>query len=102
MADAKAMSNPVHPGEIIRADVLEPLDLSVARAADTLGVRRATLSELCNGRASLSAEMAVKIEAAFGPKAEHLLAMQCAYDVARARRKAETAVAKVKQSRQAA
>ena len=102
MAAAKAMRNPVHPGEIIHADVIEPSGLSISAAAETLGVRRATLSDLCSGRASLSAEMAVKIEEAFGPKAEHLLAMQCAYDVARVKRRTDAALARAKRARSSA
>jgi len=103
MAKAKkTMKNPAHPGEVIRVGVLEPLELSIAKAADLLGVRRATLSDVVNGKASLSAEMAVKIEKAFGPKAEHLLEVQCAYDIAQARLKAAADVAKVKRYRRAA
>lgn len=98
----KTMKNPAHPGEVIRVGVLEPLDLSVTKAADILGVRRATLSDVLNGKASLSAEMAVKIEKAFGPKAEHLLEVQCLYDVAQVRRKAVADLAKVKRYRKAA
>jgi antitoxin HigA-1 len=66
---------------------LAPLGLSVSRAAEILKVRRATLSDLMNGKASLTAEMALRIEKAFGPDMDHLLRMQLAYDVAQTRRR---------------
>ena len=81
------MLNPAHPGPIIRHEVLEPLGLSVTRAAHVLGVARPTLSNLLNGRASLSPEMAIRIEKAFGPKADHLLRVQLAHDLAEVRRR---------------
>ena len=83
-----AMKTPPHPGDLIRTEVIEPLQLSVTEAAEVLGVRRATLSDLLNGKATLSAEMAYRIEKAFGPKMDHLLQMQLAYDVALMRKNA--------------
>lgn len=79
------MYNPPHPGDMIRTEILEPLGLTVSRAAEALGVRRATLSDLVNEKASLTPEMALRIEKAFGPRMEHLLRMQLDYDVARTR-----------------
>ncbi len=79
------MKNPPHPGDLIRTEILEPMDLSVSKAAEILKVRRATLSDLLAGKASLSAEMALRIEKAFGPEMDHLLRMQLAYDVAKTR-----------------
>jgi len=71
---------PPHPGTFIREEVLEELRLSVARAAAILGIRRATLSDLINGKAALSAEMALRIEKAFGVDMDTLLRMQAWYD----------------------
>ena len=79
------MKHPAHPGTIVRDEVLVPLGLSVTAAAAALGVARPTLSNLLNARASLSPEMAVRVEKAFGPKADHLLRAQLAYDLARIR-----------------
>ena len=59
---------------------LEPLGLSVAHAAEVLGVRRATLSDLVNGNAKLSPEMALRIEKAFGVSMDTLLRMQAWHD----------------------
>jgi len=71
---------PPHPGSFIREEILDELGLSVARAAEILGVRRATLSDLVNGKAALSAEMALRIEKAFGIDMDTLLRMQTWYD----------------------
>ena len=79
---------PTHPGEFIRAEILDELGLSVSAAADALGVRRATLSDLLNGKAGLSPEMALRIEKAFGVDMEMLLRMQAWYDTTAMRRRA--------------
>src|SRR5260370_41822596 len=71
----KVGMKPSHPGEFIREEILDELGLSVARAAEILGVRRATLSDLVNGKAALSAEMALRIEKAFGADMDTLLRM---------------------------
>jgi addiction module HigA family antidote len=71
---------PPHPGTFIRDELLDPLNLSIAKASEVLGVRRATLSDLVNGNATLSPEMALRVEKAFGMKMETLLNMQAWYD----------------------
>ena len=71
---------PCHPGEFIREEILKELGLSVSKAAEVLGVRRATLSDLLNGKAALSAEMALRVEKAFGVDMETLLRMQAWHD----------------------
>jgi addiction module HigA family antidote len=80
------MKNPPHPGDLIRTEILEALGLNVSKAAEILKVRRATLSDLLHGKSALTPEMALRIEMAFGPDMNHLLRMQLAYDVAKARR----------------
>jgi addiction module HigA family antidote len=70
---------PSHPGEFIE-EALEALDLSVARAAQALGVRRATLSDLLNENAALSPGMAMRLEKAFGINMDTLLRMQAGHD----------------------
>ena len=79
------MAGPAHPGQFIRMEIIEPLNLSVTRAAEIIGVTRPALSALLNGRASLSPDMALLIEKAFGPKMDTLLRMQTAYDIAETR-----------------
>jgi addiction module HigA family antidote len=73
---AKIGMKPSAPGEFVREEILAELGLSVARAAEILGVRRATLSYLVNGRSALSPEMALRIEKAFGVDMDMLLRMQ--------------------------
>src|ERR1700674_3539222 len=68
-----------HPGPYIRQTVL-PADLSVTAAAKTIGVGRPALSNLLNGNASLSPDMALRLEKAFGVKREELLRRQAAFD----------------------
>ena len=80
---------PSHPGEFLREEVLEELGLSVTRAAAILGVRRATLSALLNERASLSPEMALRIEKAFGLDMDLMLRVQAWYDAVQMRARAD-------------
>jgi antitoxin HigA-1 len=54
------MKNPPHVGRVVWNGILEPLGLSITKAAEVLGVRRATLSDLVNGKAALTAEMAMR------------------------------------------
>jgi len=84
------MKSPCHPGEIIREEVLRPLSLTVTEAAKALGVARPTLSNLLNENAALTADMALRIEKVFGPKMDHLMRMQLAYDLAQARKREGT------------
>jgi len=79
---------PSHPGEFVREEILDPLGLSVSSAADVLGVRRATLSDLINEKAALSPEMALRLEKAFGVDMETMLRMQAWYDAAQMRARA--------------
>ncbi len=79
------MHNPPHPGEIVRWDCLEPLGLTVTRAAQGLGVSRQALSSLVNGKADLSVEMALRLSRAFGSSPETWLGLQTAYDLWQAR-----------------
>lgn len=84
-----AMNTPCHPGEIVKYECLEPLDLSVTAGAQVLGVTRQALSNLINGNSGVSPEMAVRLEKAFGGTAETWLRMQVAYDLARVRKTAD-------------
>jgi addiction module HigA family antidote len=79
------MFNPPHPGLTLRDDVLPALGLSVTEAAQQLDVNRVTLSRVLNGRAAISPDMALRIEAwlgvARGGEARLWLAEQSAYDI---------------------
>lgn len=75
----------VHPGGWLRTEIVEPHGLSVTVAAEKLGVTRQAMSNLLNGNAGLSADMAIRFEKAFGLSADTLLRMQASHDLARAR-----------------
>ena len=77
---SKIGMTPPHPGAFIREEILDELHLTVGEAADVLGVRRATLSDLLNANAALSPEMALRVEKAFGVDMEMLLRMQAWHD----------------------
>ncbi len=79
-AAVKIGMKPSHPGEFIREEILNEFGLSVAHAAEVLGVRRATLSDLVNEKAALSPEMALRVEKAFGVSMDTLLRMQAWHD----------------------
>lgn len=64
---------PPHPGSFIRTEILEELDLPIAHAADILGVGDETLADLIDGKSSLSPEMALRVEQAFGVSKNTLL-----------------------------
>jgi addiction module HigA family antidote len=79
-------TKPVHPGEIIREDIIKPLHLTVAEAADYLGVTRKTLSALINCKQSLSVDMAIRIGKATDTTPESWLHMQEKVDLWKAMR----------------
>lgn len=79
----------VHAGDWLRSEIVEPAGLNVTEVARHLGVTRQAMSSLLNGRAGLSAEMAIRFEKAFGVKADTLLKMQTAYELATARQDEE-------------
>lgn len=79
----------VHPGPWLRRNVIEPYRLNVSSAAVHLGVTRAALSNLLNGNAALSSEMAIRFEKAFGVPADTLARMQCAHDMVKAKESAD-------------
>ena len=82
--------NPPHPGETLREDVLPALGLTVTDAAAQLGVTRAALSRVLNGRAAISTEMALRLEGWLGVKnggrADLWIAQQASYDLWQARK----------------
>ena len=84
-----AMHDPPHPGGIVRRRCLDPLGLTVTRAAQGLGVTRQALSELLNGHTGVSVEMAIRLSKAFGSTPEVWLGLQMAYDLWQARDRAK-------------
>jgi addiction module HigA family antidote len=82
--------SPSHPGETLREDVLPALSLTVTDAAGQLGVTRAALSRVLNGRAAISPGMALRLEGWLGVenggRADLWIAQQAAYDLWQARK----------------
>ena len=89
------MHNPPYPGQTLREDVLPAMGLSVTEAAKQIGVTRATLSRVLNGRAAISIDMALRLERWLGVeqggRAELWLEEQLAYDLWQARQKIQAA-----------
>lgn len=87
------MHNPPHPAAILREDVLPALNISITTAAQQLGITRAMLSRVLNEHASITPEMALRLEAWLGVenggRAGFWLDMQAAYDLWQARQKWE-------------
>jgi addiction module HigA family antidote len=79
------MKNPPHPGRVVRQDCVEPLKLTITKAAKVLGVTRQALNNLVNGKAGISPEMAVRLSKAFGGSPELWLRLQANYDLAQLR-----------------
>jgi addiction module HigA family antidote len=77
----KRKMKPVHPGAILREDILKELNLSVTQAAKGLDISRKQLSEVVNENAAISAEMAVRLEKRFGVDAEFWLDLQKKFDI---------------------
>ena len=81
-----AMKNPPHPGRSLLRDCIEELELTIAKRAEHWQVDEQLLTEVCHCRAPLIADLAVRIDMAFGGGADTWLAMQAAYDLAQARK----------------
>ena len=80
------MHNPPHPGEVLRGLYLEPTGLSIAEMARAIGVSRTALSQVVNGHARVSLEMALRLAGAFRTSPELWLNLQHQHDLWRARK----------------
>jgi addiction module HigA family antidote len=90
------MHNPPHPGEVLLDTVLGADGITVTDFAKQLGVSRVALSRVVNGRAAISADMALRLAAALGGSAESWLSMQAAYDLWQAQKKGRIKVQPLK------
>ncbi|MXY46856.1 MAG: HigA family addiction module antidote protein [Chloroflexi bacterium] len=75
------MYDPPHPGEFVKYECLEPLGLTITRAAKGLGVSRQALSNLLNEKSGVSVDMALRLSKAFGSTPEAWLRLQMSYDL---------------------
>jgi antitoxin HigA-1 len=95
MSQGIRMKNPAHPGGFIKTEILEPLGLSVTAASRVLGVTRPALSAFLHEHTSLSPDMAIRIQKAFGVSMDTLMKMQNSFDIAKAhKREAEIRVSR--------
>lgn len=90
------MHNPPHPGEVLRDGVFSDGGVTVTEFAERLGVARVTLSRVLNGKAGMSAEMAVRLSAALGTSPESWLHMQAHYDLWQAERALKHEVTRIR------
>lgn len=89
------MHNPPHPGEVLRDGVFADTGITVTEFAHRLGVTRVALSRVLNGKAAISAEMAVRLATALGGSAESWLHMQGSHDLWHAKRALRSQLARI-------
>ena len=89
------MKNPAHPGRVVRRAISEGLGLTITAAAEGLGVSRKQLTQIVNGHAGISPEMAIRLEKGIGSSAAAWLRMQAAYDLAQAQKASKIKIKKL-------
>lgn len=94
MSKAKDKLNPVHPGDVLREDFMKPLALSAYAVAKAVGATPIAISQICRGKRSVSADMALKLGRLFNVSPELWMGIQSDYDLELARRKSEVAIAR--------
>lgn len=92
MSKAKDKLNPVHPGDVLREDFMKPLALSAYAVAKAVGATPIAISQICRGKRSVSADMALKLGRLFNISPELWMGIQSDYDLELARRKSEVAI----------
>jgi addiction module HigA family antidote len=75
------MTAPSHPGEVLRVMYLEPMDVTITKAAEALGVSRKHVSAIVNGSVPVTPDMAARLAAVFGPDVQFWINLQAQYDV---------------------
>ncbi|MCA2997899.1 MAG: HigA family addiction module antidote protein [Rhodocyclaceae bacterium] len=90
------MHNPPHPGEVLRDGVFADSQVTVTEFASRIGVTRVALSRVLNGKAGVSADMAVRLAAALGGSAQSWLHLQANFDLWNAEKSLKKVVSKIK------
>jgi addiction module HigA family antidote len=93
---------PVHPGEILREDLLKPLGISVNRLGRDLRVPVTRMSEIVNGRRGVTADTALRLARYFGTTPEFWMSLQAAYDLELVQRVSSDRIARDVHPREAA
>lgn len=94
VATGETINHP-HPGTILREEVLKPLNLTVGEVANRLGMSRASISRVTNGRCAISYDLAIRLEAAGVSTARFWVELQRVYDLEKARQAAGTTLSKI-------
>jgi addiction module HigA family antidote len=84
-SDRHSAAEPISPGRFLRQKVLAPEELTQEQLARAMGVSRLTVNEIANDRRTITAEMALRLEAATRVSAEMWLNLQRSVDLRRAR-----------------
>jgi len=79
--------DPITPGEVLREDFMEPLDISINQLARDLSVPPNRIREIVNGKRSISADTALRLQRYFGVEAQFWLNLQTEYDLRMVKRK---------------
>jgi addiction module HigA family antidote len=87
----KSPKNPIHPGEMLLEEFLQPLGLTQTAFAKRLGWTKARLNELINGKRGITAESALDLAKALGTSAKLWMNLQATYDLDRALQKRRAA-----------
>lgn len=87
--------NPPHPGEFIRETYIEPLNISLRKVAQDLGVAPSTFSRLVNGESDISPEMALRLSRAFGRSPESWMQMQADHELWKAKKRIDLKQVKI-------
>ncbi len=90
------MHNPPHPGEVLKELWLEPADVTVTAAALALGCSRKHVSGIINGRAAITADMALRLAAWLKTEPESWLKMQASFDLWQASQEARPKIKALK------
>jgi antitoxin HigA-1 len=77
--------SPVHPGDVLREDFLQPLGMSVNKLALSLGVPATRMCEIINGRRAVTSDTALRLARFFGTTPEFWMSMQAGYELERAK-----------------
>lgn len=85
----RAKETNIHPGIILKEDVIEVNQLTIGNASGLLGISRLTLSKIANGKASITPNIALRIEKIFGGNADFWLRMQRGYDLIKEKQRFE-------------
>ena len=94
---------PIHPGEVIKEEILRPLDMSVRQLAKALAIDAARLNEIVRGRRGVTADTALRLSRFLGTSAEMWMNLQASYELRLARRAAQKQIEReVKPNRPAA